>query len=71
MHGKIATNLAELPQFKRGLLYCHECGNTRNIGDVAARLRNGWPKCCGYTMSLDSPAERQDSASLTHSEGDR
>jgi hypothetical protein len=33
-----------------GFLRCEECQHQEPIGDVAGRLKNGWPKCCGYTM---------------------
>ena len=41
----------------RGKVWCFHCGNTRSV-DSAACLRSGWPKCCGETMSIDSPEER-------------
>jgi hypothetical protein len=22
-------------------------------------MRSGWPKCCGYTMTIDSPEEQK------------
>ena len=25
-------------------------------------MRYGWPKCCGHTMTIDSPEERGESA---------
>lgn len=53
----LKEDFAELPQIKRGLVYCHKCGNTKKIG--ADNLFTGWPKCCGYTMSLDSPEEHK------------
>ena len=59
IHGAIERDLADLPQFKRGLLFCHTCGKTEPIR--GGEIRNGWPKCCGYTMSLDSPEERKGS----------
>lgn len=33
-------------------LECMSCGARRRVGDVAGKLRNGWPTCCGYTMRL-------------------
>ena len=53
-------DLAEIPQIKRGLCFCHTCERTEKIS--AANFRTGWPKCCGYTMSLDSPKERAELA---------
>lgn len=45
------------PKLSRGRVWCHECGATMRV-DSAACFRTGWPKCCGYTMSIDSPEER-------------
>lgn len=46
------------PLLERGQVWCHTCGRTQPV-DCAESLRLGWPKCCGYTMSLDSPEERK------------
>ena len=46
-------------RFSRGQVWCHTCGNTRKV-DSAECLRMGWPTCCGWTMSLDSPDERKE-----------
>jgi hypothetical protein len=27
------------------------------VGDVAAHLRDGWPKCCGCTMTWWTPRQ--------------
>jgi hypothetical protein len=40
---------AELAEFG-GLLRCTSCGLERPLGDPGRRLRDGWPKHCGYTM---------------------
>ncbi|MCU7840843.1 MAG: hypothetical protein KZQ94_15875 [Candidatus Thiodiazotropha sp. (ex Troendleina suluensis)] len=45
------------PKLRRGQVWCHECGRTQKVNSGHA-LANGWPKCCGYTMSIDSPEER-------------
>ena len=50
------NEIAEIPQIKRGQVWCHQCGNTQRAG--AECFKTGWPKCCGYTMSIDSPDER-------------
>lgn len=34
-----------------GYLKCEKCGRTRNLGDTAGYLRNGWPECHGFTMT--------------------
>lgn len=47
----------ETPALKRGQVWCHECGRTERV-DSAHCLQHGWPKCCTYTMSIDSPEER-------------
>lgn len=44
-------------KLKRGKVWCVVCGRTQDV-DSAECLRNGWPKCCGQTMTLDSPQER-------------
>ncbi len=50
----------DVPQLKRGRVWCHKCGNTREV-DSALCLQLGWPKCCGNTMSIDSPEARHKS----------
>jgi hypothetical protein len=47
LHSAIAADLSGFG----GILRCTECGWTRPLGDVACRLRSGWPECCGYTMT--------------------
>jgi hypothetical protein len=37
-------------------VWCHSCGRVETV--TADCFRTGWPKCCGFTMSLDSPEER-------------
>jgi hypothetical protein len=44
--GAIANDL----QGFGGFLRCETCGDARPLGDVGAKLTNGWPKHCGYTM---------------------
>lgn len=55
----------EIPQLSRGKVWCRECGATQRV-DSAGALRKGWPKCCGYTMSIDSPAEQKRLAKQVH-----
>lgn len=45
------------PSLTRGQVWCRSCGSTRKV-DSADCLRSGWPKCCGYTMTIDSPSEQ-------------
>lgn len=60
IHEKIA---AEVPQLRRGMVWCYTCGREERV-DSAASLKHGWPTCCGRTMSIDSPEERQQRATL-------
>lgn len=48
--------MAEVTMRKAGgnLVYCRECGAVQ-IADHRLCLREGWPKCCGYTMTIDPP----------------
>ncbi|HEY6493291.1 MAG TPA: hypothetical protein VIZ43_08465 [Trebonia sp.] len=34
-----------------GILRCGKCGTGQPLGDVADHLSNGWPSCCGQTMT--------------------
>jgi hypothetical protein len=52
------TKLAEAhPSLSRGMVWCRKCGRSEKV-DGADCLRNGWPKCCGQTMTIDAPSER-------------
>lgn len=51
-------DIGEIPQIKRGLVFCHSCGRQQSVNGVRC-MQKGWPECCGYTMSLDSPEERE------------
>lgn len=46
------------PKLQRGMVWCHECGKSQKV-DSAKSFRDGWPKCCNLTMSIDSPEERK------------
>lgn len=46
------------PKLARGQVWCRTCGRTERV-DSAECMRSGWPKCCGSTMTVDAPAERQ------------
>lgn len=48
----------QVPQLRRGFVWCLHCGRTAQV-DSARALQHGWPKCCGYTMTIDSPEERR------------
>lgn len=54
LHEKIVD---DVPQLQRGQVWCTKCGATKKISSADC-LRHGWPKCCGYTMTIDSPEER-------------
>ena len=47
----------QVPQLRRGQVWCLTCGVTYAI-DSANALRHGWPKHCEQTMTIDSPDER-------------
>jgi Zn finger protein HypA/HybF involved in hydrogenase expression len=51
MYKKIAESHESLI---RGKVWCKTCGKELNV-DSATCLREGWPKCCGYTMTIDHP----------------
>lgn len=57
-HRGFANDLAQIPQFKRGKVWCAHCGRMERVDAVKATMGGGWPKCCGETMTLDSPEER-------------
>lgn len=53
-------SMAASPKIARGQVWCRKCGGTRKV-DGARALRTGWPKCCGQTMTIDSPEEQRGS----------
>lgn len=48
------------PSLSRGQVWCSKCGRTTHVNgsDALAGRNGGWPRCCGYTMTIDSPEER-------------
>ncbi len=54
------------PKLSRGIVWCTVCKRSEPVKSANA-LRDGWPMCCGYTMTIDSPEERK---SLMGSDGD-
>jgi hypothetical protein len=40
----------------RKRVWCRECGKSKTV-DTVFCLATGWPKCCGYTMTIDAPTE--------------
>lgn len=55
---QVHDNLANIPAIKRGQVWCTECGHTQRVDGGAALAGTGWPKHCGFTMTIDSPEER-------------
>lgn len=51
-------DMASHPSLRRGRVWCLRCSNSQQV-DSAACLRSGWPRCCGATMTIDSPEERR------------
>lgn len=45
------------PKLSRGKVWCTICDRMLKV-DPEECMKNGWPKCCGYTMSIDAPEER-------------
>lgn len=56
LHEKLAQSH---PSLERGRVWCRHCRRTQRV-DSAERLRTGWPKCCGYTMTIDHPDTWED-----------
>jgi len=46
------------PKLSRGRVWCIACGRSESV-KAASALRSGWPRCCGATMTIDSPEERR------------
>ena len=57
MPTKLEETLANChPSISRGQVWCRTCGQTQKVNNGFA---NGWPKCCGFTMTIDSPEEQK------------
>ncbi len=54
----LKTIVSRHPSLLRGMVWCKKCGKSLHV-DSAKCLRKGWPKCCGETMTIDSPEERE------------
>jgi hypothetical protein len=48
--------VASHPSLIRSKVWC-SCGKSRTV-DPARCLRDGWPKCCGGTMSIEPVARK-------------
>ncbi len=56
----LITRLSEAhPSLKRGMVWCRHCKRGPVRVNSADCLQTGWPKCCGYTMTIDSPEEQK------------
>ena len=55
LHARLAQSHAHLA---RGRVWCRRCSATQAV-DPAHCLQHGWPKCCGATMTIDSPEEQR------------
>jgi len=51
MYEEIAKSHLKL---KKGKVWCKSCKKCVDVNSADC-LINGWPKCCGYTMTIDSP----------------
>ncbi len=45
------------PKLARGQVWCRTCRRTQRVDSADAMRSSGWPKCCGYTMTIDPPEE--------------
>ncbi len=45
---------ASHPSLSRGLVWCRTCRREQAVSSAEC-LRSGWPKCCGFTMTIDHP----------------
>lgn len=58
------------PKLARELVWCTNCGSVERV-NAGQCISVGWPKCCGYTMTIDAPSERPAmSPSLPPNEGE-
>lgn len=48
---------------KRGRVWCRTCRAEQEVNSADC-LRNGWPKCCGATMTIDHPDTWNDDRAL-------
>lgn len=46
------------PKLSRGLVWCRSCGREQSVS-ASYSMKHGWPKCCGATMTIDSPDEQK------------
>jgi hypothetical protein len=53
IHDKLSSSH---PKLARGRVWCRICRSTQKVNSADC-LHRGWPKCCGQTMTIDSPQE--------------
>jgi hypothetical protein len=49
----IVTKIAKDANLIDRQVWCRTCGSTTKVHNG---LRDGWPKCCSYTMTIDHPS---------------
>lgn len=54
LHEKLAQSH---PKLARGQVWCRTCRRTQHVDSAECLRSTGWPKCCGYTMTIDPPEE--------------
>ena len=55
---KLHENIAMAAHKKSiGYVWCRTCGRKQKV-KYADCYANGWPKCCGYTMTIDEPKDQ-------------
>ena len=42
------------PKLSARKVWCRSCRRSQHVENG---FRTGWPKCCGYTMTIDPPEE--------------
>lgn len=47
------------PKLFRGKVWCKICGRSQRVS-ASRCFAYGWPKCCGQTMTIDSPSEQEE-----------
>lgn len=60
LHDRVADDIAPFG----GILRCNVCQTEAPLGDIARNLRNGWPECCGYTMTWITQRQLDEQARL-------
>lgn len=49
---KIIDDVMKHPLMKKNELFCRHCGKKIKYDNRIA-MKTGYPKCCGYTMTID------------------